>query len=485
MSPMAGEEDQGGGSGMKRKHQSPGPVDEGNVRKKTAPDKDARVKALLAEVYDGVVTNEFVPQDIKDATKEMRELVLDIIQRGKAEAREKTESVIITKAPIGELMKKSLVICWAKEKDQNYEEVIKHLPAIREIPEELLMRPEGVLVQREEIVLINGANPNAQPPKKCLLLSAGEWEGGQEKILESLETVVNRIGVEQANEVTVILPLEWKVATMQKLMQERLQSTSGSLVKCYMRGDPAQTKIKDPKPSAMPKETNINVPLGTKTYAEVLSELKEKVSPESVGVEIWKTVERKGNVKVTIKGNDKSKARDLVEDINKRTEAGATLEVKEKGLFVYNIEDDVNEDEISRVLAHALGVSEIKMSVSFRSNDYGKAALVITEEDVAEKLCRLRFVRRSGWTNWNIKEKTNPRFCVRCQFYGHSPRDCQKDPAKSARCMKCGQGGHLQKDCQNDVFCACCEKKGHRMNSMTCPVFRRCVEMERSRMVFR
>lgn len=53
-----------------------------------------------------------------------------------------------------------------------------------------------------------------------------------------------------------------------------------------------------------------------------------QVSPESIGVEIWKTVERKGSVKVTVKGSDKYKATELVEDINRRTDAGASIDVK-------------------------------------------------------------------------------------------------------------------------------------------------------------
>lgn len=56
-----------------------------------------------------------------------------------------------------------------------------------------------------------------------------------------------------------------------------------------------------------------------KSYAEILSELKEKVSPEDSGVEIWKTQLRKGNVKVTLKGSDKEKTKKQVKDINKRT----------------------------------------------------------------------------------------------------------------------------------------------------------------------
>lgn len=487
MSPIDGEEDKGGGAGSKRKLNSPGEAEQGNLRKnrKTIPDKNERIRTLLAEVYDGIIVNEFVPQGIKDSTKEMKELILDIIKKEEGDKKEDKKRVVIVMDAIEELLKKPLVVCWAREKDENYEEVARNLPAIRDLSNEMLKRQEGVTIQREEIVLIDGANPNAQPPKKCLLFAASVWDGDQKKIKEDLKAIVARTEQEMANELTVIVPTDWNLVAMKEMMEVSLDGTN---IKCQLRGDMEQTKIigsKNNKATTKPKETNINVPMGTKSYAQILSELKEKVSPEDSGVEIWRTQQRKGNVKVTLKGGDKEKAKKLVEDINKRTSAGATMEVRERGMFVYNIEDDVTEAEVVRQLGLALGTDEYKMTVSFRSNNYGKAALVFTEQEAADKLCRLKFIRRSGWTNWTIKEKTNPRFCVRCQMYGHSPRDCQGEQAKSTRCMRCGECGHLQKDCDKDVFCACCDKKGHRMNSMTCPVFRRYVELERTKSDFR
>lgn len=184
-----------GGPGMKRKLLSPGSVDQENLRKKTAPDKEARVRLLLAEVYNGIVTNEFVQQDIKDATKEMRALILDLIQTNKAGDKgeeRKTKRVFITMEPIEELMKKRLIICWPKRRTKTTRKWLGiYLRSGRF--QEMLKRSERVLVQREEIVLIDGANPNAQPPKKCLLLASSEWDGGQNKIKEDLKTIVKRI----------------------------------------------------------------------------------------------------------------------------------------------------------------------------------------------------------------------------------------------------------------------------------------------------
>lgn len=85
------------------------------------------------------------------------------------------------------------------------------------------------------------------------------------------------------------------------------------------------------------------------------------------------TQERNGNVKVTLKGGDKEKARKLVEDINSKTSAVAAIEVREKGVFVYNIEEEVLENEVKRELDLLLAENDeqLKMSVVFRVNNYG------------------------------------------------------------------------------------------------------------------
>lgn len=486
MASTDGDDEKGGG---KRKLNSPEAFRK-EKQKRTAPDRMARMQTLMSEVYDGIVTNDFVPQSIKDATKEMKELMMDFIRRQEDRetiaTKKKTKKAVISVDEIEELLKKPLVVCWAQEKDENYEEVKRNMPAIKDLSNEMLDRAEGVLVQREEIVLIDGTNPNAQPPKKCLFLSATDWDGSQRKFEEDVKTIVRRMEKELANEVVIIAPRAWNLSAVQQRMEDSLQDMDA---KCYIRGDVEQAEkiIGGKNAKTVAKQLKINVPMGEKSYAEVLSELKMNVTPGDSGVEIWRTQERKGHVKVTLKDANTERAKKLVDDINKRTSAGATVELIQKGIFVYNIEEEVTEEEVKCELDKALqsDAEGSRISVSFRTNSYGKAAMVYLEKEAAEKLCRLGFIRRSGWTNWTIKEKTNPRFSVRCQFYGHSPRDCKGDQAKSSRCMRCGECGHFQKDCSQEAFCVCCEKKGHQMNSMSCPIFKRHVEMERTKKVFR
>lgn len=36
----------------------------------------------------------------------------------------------------------------------------------------------------------------------------------------------------------------------------------------------------------------------------------------------------------------------------------------------------------------------------------------------------------------------------------------------------CGELGHLRKDCVNETACYLCKQKGHKADSMTCPVYK-------------
>lgn len=66
---------------------------------------------------------------------------------------------------------------------------------------------------------------------------AGEWDGGQDQIKEDLNPIVTRVEEDNLTEATVILPRDWKMASMPRIMEESLQGTK---VKCHKRGDLAQ-----------------------------------------------------------------------------------------------------------------------------------------------------------------------------------------------------------------------------------------------------
>lgn len=186
------DEDQGGGS-SKRRMDSPVA---GNERKKMAPDKIKKLRMVLDEVYCGVVLNEFVQQSVKDACKEMKSLVEELITK---EDGKDTNCVDLSSELISDLMKENMVVNWVLKGDTTYEEMIEAVPAIKGISEESLNQSGGVLVQREEVVMIEGATANTQPVKKCLLMYGTEWPGAQETLSRDISIILERMNKEKVS----------------------------------------------------------------------------------------------------------------------------------------------------------------------------------------------------------------------------------------------------------------------------------------------
>lgn len=70
---------------------------------------------------------------------------------------------------------------------------------------------------------------------------------------------------------------------MRRELNQAIVSTN---LKCKLRGNPAQTKkLVTNTTRTLKSDTVINVPLDKKTYAEALTELKEKVAPKECGVQ--------------------------------------------------------------------------------------------------------------------------------------------------------------------------------------------------------
>lgn len=115
------EEDQGGGS-SKRKMDSLGAKDYGNERKKMAPAKLKKLRQIMDEVYCGVVLNEFVQQGIKDACKEMKSIVEEMIVK---EEQKDTNYVDLSTKCISELMKENMIVNWVMEGEPIYGEMVE------------------------------------------------------------------------------------------------------------------------------------------------------------------------------------------------------------------------------------------------------------------------------------------------------------------------------------------------------------------------
>lgn len=50
------------------------------------------------------------------------------------------------------------------------------------------------------------------------------------------------------------------------------------------------------------------------------------------------------------------------------------------------------------------------------------------------------------WTMCRIKEKFDPKFCNKCQNFGHELRDCKTTTPAKKKCMNCGDVSHASKE---------------------------------------
>lgn len=519
MSEAGGEEGGGDDQTYKRKLDSPESLEATRriKRGRGALDLD-KLGAIMSDVYDGIITNEFVGQGVKDSCRELK-LIVDEIRKGEAEMRltpeqieeRKGESiqkqlksttntnewqllrnkhwprnaythVRLSATTLKNILKEQMVVLMANKGDENFAELAERFPTISELDQDLLEQDGGLLLEREERILIQGVHGANPPAKKCRLLSTNPWEEVEPRIAEIIEKITNQLTKDDKS-ITVVIPEDWNLDIVRKELERALAKTN---IDCRLKGNKAQMLIlqgEAKKTNVRETTTTISIPMGGKSYAEALKDLKENVVPATVGVQIRSVTENNGSVKVIVKGREE--ANKLVKEINKKTDAGASIQRKDKGLFIFNIEEETTEEEIKFELAKNVGRAEIDAKITFRCNERGKSALVFVEERLAEVIINMKFIRRSGWTNWTIKEKTNPPFCVKCQFFGHTLRECKAMAAKSVRCMNCGEcSGHFSKDCKKEPACPCCDKKGHRMNSTACPSFKLYIDIKRNGSVF-
>uniref|UniRef100_A0A803JWH1 CCHC-type domain-containing protein n=1 Tax=Xenopus tropicalis TaxID=8364 RepID=A0A803JWH1_XENTR len=51
-----------------------------------------------------------------------------------------------------------------------------------------------------------------------------------------------------------------------------------------------------------------------------------------------------------------------------------------------------------------------------------------------------------------------PKYCQRCNEFGHIPQDCE---AGIRMCGNCLEFGHITKDCKSEKKCSLCKELGH------------------------
>lgn len=216
---------------------------------------------------------------------------------------------------------------------------------------------------------------------------------------------------------------------------------------------------------------------GAKTYAEILTEFKTKVSPADSGVEIRSLHEKPdGRIQVILKGNKLEGKKSFLQNVQKTMGEKMSFEEKKVTVMIEDIEAGCTADDVQASLCEALsiGKEEVAMGNIITNRRGNRMMFIEMDKFHAHRAAELGSIGLQ-WTRARIRIKYEPDYCYKCQTYGHMQSSCKNEKVDK-RCRKCGEVGHVVSGCSSsDTACFSCKVKGHRSDSMECPVYRKLV----------
>lgn len=220
---------------------------------------------------------------------------------------------------------------------------------------------------------------------------------------------------------------------------------------------------------------------GAQTYAEILADLKTKVQPKENGVDIHSCTKTEGgNVKLVMRERTAKGAAEFLKKVRATMGDRISCQTKKATIIIDSIEEGATIADVGHALCETLDckAEDIELPKAFVKNVRGRLmAFASLEEGLARKAARLRYLPLQ-WTRAQMRLKVEPEFCSKCQKYGHRQNACKAERV-APRCRNCGETGHKVADCKGERTCLSCKEKGHRADSMACPIYRKLVEDKR------
>lgn len=259
--------------------------------------------------------------------------------------------------------------------------------------------------------------------------------------------------------------------------------------------DGSQFMKKFPKKAAMKKtprprsDALLIKPLGGKSYADVLSDIRQKAKPDEKGAVIKglrKT--RAGDLLVEFGGPSGSKA-DFGSELKDILGSNASVRVLEPKLTVEvrDLDELTTESEVRAAIESALGgQSEMKIFVS-KANSRGQKIAIITlgAKDAAILITNGHI--KIGWVNCRVREKLVAPRCFKCLGFGHVANRCS-GPDRSKLCFKCGGQDHKASSCTATESCVLCTEAGlengqvqHSAGSGRCQAYKKALQELRAK----
>lgn len=224
------------------------------------------------------------------------------------------------------------------------------------------------------------------------------------------------------------------------------------------------------------------------SYANVLRQLKTKVDPDKMGLQvsgIRKT--RAGEILIELK-NGSGKAEELRTNVAAALGDGATVRTLDRtvSLVVKDLDGATEEAEVVSAISAVVEKPEADaIKVRALRKGFGETQVAVVTMSSRGAAAVLKAGRlRIGWVMCRVREKIEVARCFRCLGFGHIARDC-KGEDRTNMCRLCGTIGHRAKDCKQEPCCVICNDSKqtggakHIIGSARCESFRK--EREKTR----
>lgn len=226
--------------------------------------------------------------------------------------------------------------------------------------------------------------------------------------------------------------------------------------------------------SKKPMQPTVTVHAEGRSYAEILSQMKQRLKPEDLGGAV-KSIRKSGECGLRIELSrplaDSNRMRKALEEAI----PGAKVASRgtDQAVHVYGLDSGVTAEEVLKSVKEALKTHELADALknarvtSVREAYLGmKNATVVLPRTLAEALAATKYLL-VGFVSCRLRLREDDTRCFRCWEHDHMASSCSgKDMSKC--CFNCSQPGHLASECTKLAWCSKCQQEGHRTGARNC-----------------
>lgn len=328
-----------------------------------------------------------------------------------------------------------------------------------------------LLLDEKEIKVLSGNSRLGWFCSVCMEKKGARMEGLVEKILEK------------------VLQQEETLKKICEMMHTTESKIDDSLEKMAPMSYADKLKKKEPETVVVIKPKNLQNSVVTK------SELKQKFNPAELEITGLKNIS-KGGVAVGCKPESLQKLKKQAEEKLGVNYNIMIPKLRAPKVRIYGFSEKYDKEELIDSLQAQndfLGTDSTYMEVlyiSVKPNNAGRYCAIVETDGASYNELLLRGVVNIGWDRCRVFDAVDIRRCYKCLGFMHKANECKNEKA----CSKCGANHDASKCTSDELKCINCVKAVEKFKvkldvhhdawSTECPVFKRKLELERSRTDF-